>query len=83
MRQETKGRSAVGVKGFDGKFYIVTTEYLSKASGLISSVLKEDMDPASIAEATKLDPDGCMAVIRLMAENGDIIEKKRGVFAAV
>jgi len=41
------------------------------------------MDCDSIAAAAKLDADGCRAALRLMAENGDIIEKKRGIFAAV
>lgn len=82
LNQE-KRNSAIGVKGFDGSFYIVTRDYLTKAQAAIFSVLKEEMDPPSIAEATKLDSDGCMTVLRLMAENGDIIEKKKGVFAPV
>jgi len=83
LKQEMKSGSAVGIKGFDGRFYIVTSGYLSKAKGAISSALSEDMDSASIAEAAKLDHDGCMAVLRVMAENGEVIEKKRGVFAPV
>lgn len=83
LKQEMKRGSAVGIKGFDGRFYIVTAAYLSKAKAAVSSALKEDMDNASIAEAARLDHDGCMAVLRVMAENGEIIEKKRGVFAPV
>jgi hypothetical protein len=83
LGKEMKSGSVIGVRGFDGKFYIVTRDYLSKAQSVISSVLKEDMDAPSIASAAKLELDGCMAVLRLMAERGDIIEKKRGVFAPV
>lgn len=83
LRQDMKTGSVIGIKGFDGRFYVVTKEYLEKASAAIASVLKEDMDLASVSEASKLDADGCMAVLRLMAENGDIIEKKRGVFAPI
>ena len=83
LNREMKSGSVVGVKGFDGKFYIVTDSYLSKAQSSIASVLKEDMDAPSIASAAKLEEEGCMAVLRLMAERGEIIEKKKGVFAPV
>jgi len=78
-----KSGEILGVKGFDGKFYIVTKDYFSRAQEAVSSALKDDMDAPSIASATKLDSEGCVAVLRLMAEAGEIIEKKRGVFAPV
>ncbi|VVC04618.1 Uncharacterised protein [Candidatus Bilamarchaeum dharawalense] len=81
--RELKSGAVIGVKGFDGKFYAVSREYFSTAKNKITAILKKDMDLPSIASTTKLDPDGCTAVLRLMAENGDIIEKKRGVFAPV
>ncbi|NYZ74083.1 hypothetical protein H0O00_02990 [Candidatus Micrarchaeota archaeon] len=83
MTLQMKKGEVVGVKGFDGRFYIVTRDYLAEACKRINSVLKEDMDAPSIASAAKLDPDGCVAALRLMAENGDVIERKRGVFAPV
>jgi len=83
LSQEMKEGAVFGVKGFDNKFYIVTREYLERTASAIDSVLKEDMDPATIASKAKLDTEGCIAVLRLMAERGDIIEKKKGVFAPV
>lgn len=83
LNAEMKSGSVVGIKGFDGKFYIVTRDYLTKAQRSISSVLNEEMDAPSIASAAKLEADGCIAVLRLMAERGEIIEKKKGVFAPV
>jgi len=80
---DMKSGAVVGVKGFDGKFYIVSRNYFNSAQASIGAALKEDMDAPSVASATKLDPEGCLAVLRLMAENGEIIEKKRGVFAPV
>jgi hypothetical protein len=80
---QMKTGAIVGVKGFDGKFYIVTREFFTKSQAAINSALKDAMDAPSIASAIKMDPEGCLAVLRLMAENGDIIEKKRGVFAPV
>jgi hypothetical protein len=83
LGSEMKSGAVVGVKGFDGKFYMVTKSYFNSAQGAIGLALKDAMDAASIASAARLEPDGCLAVLRLMAENGDIIEKKRGVFAPV
>jgi hypothetical protein len=78
-----KSGAVVGVKGFDNKFYAVTRDYFTSSEAKIARVLKEEMDAPSIAEAAKLDREGCIAVLRLMAENGEIIEKKKGVFAPV
>lgn len=80
---EMKAGNIVGVKGFDGKFYIVTKAYLLKAQAAISAVLKESMDAAGIAAAAKLEGDGCVAVLHVLSESGDIIEKKRGIYAPV
>jgi hypothetical protein len=62
---------------------VVTKPYLLGAQGAITPVLKDDMDAPSVAAAAKLDPDGCMAVLRIMSEQGEILEKKKGVFAPV
>ncbi|MEW6749230.1 MAG: hypothetical protein AB1295_05990 [Candidatus Micrarchaeota archaeon] len=83
LGDEMKKGGVIGVKGFDGRFYAVTRSYFESSQSSINSVLKEDMDSPSISQAAKLDPEGCMAVLRLMAENGDILEKKKGVFAPV
>ncbi len=83
LNSEMKAGQVIGVKGFDGKFYLVTRNYFSSSEALIVGILKDDMDAPTIATMTKLNPEGCMAVLRLMAENGEIIEKKRGIFAPV
>ncbi|MFN7991855.1 MAG: hypothetical protein U0R44_06910 [Candidatus Micrarchaeia archaeon] len=83
LNVQMKSGAVLGVKGFDGKFYVVTRDYFTSGASKINSVLKEEMDSPSIAAAARLDPEGCMAILRLMAEGGDLIEKKRGVFAPV
>ncbi len=83
QRQEMKTGSIIGVKGFDGRFYIVTRDFLAKAQSAINSVLKEGMDVASIAAAAKLDQEGCGAALQVMAENGEILEKKKGLYAPI
>jgi len=83
LSPEMKNGAVAGVKGFDGKFYVVTRSYLNQSQIAITKALNEDMDAASVAAAAKLDPEGCMAVLRIMSEAGEILEKKKGVFAPV
>jgi hypothetical protein len=83
LSAEIKSGAVVGIKGFDSRFYLVTKNYYTSAASAIASVLKEDMDVQTIASAARLEPDGCIAVLRLLAENGEIIEKKKGIFAPV
>ncbi len=83
FKQEMRRGDIIGVKGFDNKFYVVTRDYLQKSQTDIGAVLKGGMDVQSIAAAAKMDVEGCAAVLRLMAENGDILEKKKGIFAPV
>jgi len=83
LADDMKRGNALGVKGFDGKFYIVTRDYFTRSQAAILAILKEDMNADAIATAAKLNPDGCRAVLRIMSENGDILEKRRGIFAAV
>ena len=80
---EMKNGSIIGVKGFDGKFYVVTKDYLEKSQKDIEKALQGEMEGKEIARAARLDPEGCTAVLRLMAESGDILEKKKGIFVRV
>ncbi|MBI5227616.1 hypothetical protein HY988_03450 [Candidatus Micrarchaeota archaeon] len=83
LSQQVKTGEFVGIKGFDNKFYMVSRDYFNRVQSVISNVLKEDMSASSIATIAKIDPEGCTAVLRLMAENGDILEKRKGLFAPV
>ncbi len=83
LNAEMKKGDVIGIKGFDGRFYVVTREYLEKSEKAVNSVLKEGMDVQSIAEAAKMDPEGCSAVMKLMAEKGDVLEKKKGIFSPI
>jgi hypothetical protein len=83
LKTEMKSGSVKGIKGFDGAFYVVRKDYFSKASKSILDVLSEESDVASITQNTKLAPEAVAAVLHHLAESGDIIEKKRGVYVAI
>lgn len=83
LKKEMKAGSVKGVKGFDNTFYVVTAPYYAKASAAILGVLKEDMTVDSIASKTKMESEACRAVLTLLAENGEVIERKKNTFTMV
>ena len=84
LKGDMKSGSVVGTKGFDGSFYVVTREYFNSASKAVLDALKEKpADVPAIAEASGLDADGARAVLQQLAESGDVIEKRKGTYAAV
>lgn len=80
---EMRNGEIIGIKGFDGKFYVVTKAFFEKSQKLILAALIGNMSMNEIAENSNIEIDGCNAVVRIMAENGDILEKKKGVYAAI
>ncbi|MFA6530471.1 MAG: hypothetical protein WCT31_01980 [Candidatus Micrarchaeia archaeon] len=83
LRSTGKNNDVLGIKGFDGKYYVVSKTYFTELSYLIKNSVKGDMTVASIAKLCKTDETGCRAVLMLMAERGDAIEKKKDFFALV
>lgn len=74
--------SVMGVRGFDGKYYVVTATYFLKVSEALGRI-EGDTTPEEAAEKSGLSIDGCKAVLKLLAEKGDYAEKKGGIYARV
>jgi hypothetical protein len=74
--------SIMGVRGFDGKYYVVTSTYFKKAWEAVSK-MGEEVTPEEVAEKFSLSIDGCKAVLKLLAEKGDYVEKKGGIYLRV
>lgn len=83
LESDMKKGEVKGMKGFDGKFYVATKKYITKASGVIMKKLEHEMALDEIAEETKIPRDGCMVIMQMLAEEGEVIEKKRGIFVKV
>lgn len=83
LRKERKNNDVFGVKGFDNKYYIVTREYFTEMVFKIKNTLKGEMTTSAIAKACKTEEQGCRAVLLLMAEKGDALEKKKDVFVLI
>ncbi len=81
LRKQGRHNSVLGVKGFDGKFYIVTKSFFSKLAPIMLKSLESPKDVDALAAECRLPKDGCLAVLNLLAEQGDVLEKNKGVFA--
>ena len=83
LKEDLKAKSLAGIKGFDGMFYLVTKEFISGKGKAVLDFLAREADVKSIAHACGIDMDGVNALLNHLAESGDIIEKKKGVYIAV
>jgi hypothetical protein len=83
LKADMKQGTVVGVKGFDGSFYVVTREFFERASKSVLKAIGKEADIKTISENSKLETDAVLAVLHHLAESGDVIEKKKGIYAAV
>ncbi len=84
LEQQIKNKEVFGVRGFDKKFYIVSETYLNPLSERLRTALgRKEMPIKELAAAAKADENGCLAVLQVLKEQGDIIEKRKGVFKSI
>ena len=84
LEKEIKSGEVFGIRGFDHKFYVVSTSYLKQHSAGVTSLLASaSLTLGEIASQMKLPDKACTALLMVMKESGDIIEKRRGVYQAV
>lgn len=84
MEAQIKGKQIFGVRGFDKKFYLVTDGYLNGLSGKLLKLLAgKEIQLKELAAQTKSEEEGCLAVLQVLKEQGEVIEKRRGLFKAI
>lgn len=84
LERDVKDGKVIGVRAFDKRYYIVTSEYYSKGAATMARALTEGEKPVvEVAKACAMPEMGCMAVLQVMKDFGEVIEKKRGVYALV
>ncbi len=83
MKRLGKANEIVGIKGFDNKFYVATKKYIIKVSTMIKEHMKDDIDVSTLSQTCKVEADGCRTVLKIMAEQGEAVEKRRDVFGLI
>ncbi len=72
-----------GVRGFDKKFYLASRAYSEAFADKLLVALKESHTATELATLLKQPNEGILSLVYLLKEDGEVIEKKRGVFVRV
>lgn len=74
----------LGTRAFNKKYYIVHRAFVNKNSPkLVGALRSGDMDVNTLSKKTGMDPDGVRSVLFVLAESGEVMEKRRDVFSLV
>lgn len=77
----SRRRDIHGIRGFDKKYYVVKNTFIMKhAKKIRESLASGNKTADQVAAATNLPRGACVAILTIMNEEGEVIEKKRGVF---
>ncbi len=84
FEKEIKANEIMGIRGFDKKFYVVSGAYFKQHAYKIMKALgSRELALRDIALQLQMDESGCLACLMLLKEQGELIEKRRGVFKAI
>ena len=82
LSEKIKKNQVTGIRGFDKKYYIVKSSFVLKYQSKVKSVLKDGAKPADkIAEILEIRPEATVALLTVLREEGELIEKRKGTFA--
>lgn len=76
--------NVIGTRGFDKKYYVVLSSFFVKESQKIIELLKKgEATLQEICEKLNFEEPKAKALLALLLEKGDIIEKRKNVFQLV
>lgn len=82
LEAEIRSGEVMGVRGFDKRFYVLKRDFFTAASARISGVLAHgDADVATLSAKAKMAVDACIAVLEMLREQGEVVEKKKGYYS--
>lgn len=72
----------LGTRSFNKKFYIVTRQFFDMHNPSITKAMRDGISKVGeIAEKASMSEDAARAILYLLAENGDVREKRKDSFA--
>lgn len=83
LKEHLKRGELRGLKGFDNNYYVINSKFFAESSRKILKALDKERSIGEIMKATRMDEDAVKAVLNFLAESGEVIEKRKGVYAAV
>jgi len=84
LERKIKNGEVFGVRGFDKKFYILSRQFYSAFFPRIAKAIGgKQLSASEIAESLKLSEPACAALLQMMKESGELIEKRKGAYEMV
>ena len=80
---EESKKQVRGVMGFDKKLYLVTEKKFKEVKGKVESALSKPRSVEEAAAETGLEPELVKTVVELLKEQGELIEKRKGVYQLI
>ncbi|MCD6415048.1 MAG: AbrB/MazE/SpoVT family DNA-binding domain-containing protein [Candidatus Diapherotrites archaeon] len=82
LQGQIKSGEVASLRSFDKKYYFVSSSLINSAgSEIVANLEQGSMTLDELAESCGLEKDLVKAVIEVLRESGDILEKKKGVYA--
>jgi len=85
FNSEIKENSIKGIKGFDGYFYVIQSDLLEETKPKIIQLLSQakTVSLKELNEKAFLPADLIKAVIEFLKEEGEILEKRKGLYQII
>ncbi|MGC8662424.1 MAG: AbrB/MazE/SpoVT family DNA-binding domain-containing protein [Candidatus Micrarchaeia archaeon] len=84
LEESIRQGSVIGIRAFNKKFYIMLRPFFEKYSSKIIKMLEGgEAKVDDIANRIGIDSDATRGILYLLAENGDVSEKKRDLFVLI
>jgi len=81
LADKIKKNQIIGIRGFDKKYYIVKNSFILKHQSKIKSILKHGpLSSEKIASELGMEQEAVNALLTILREEGEILEKRKGVF---
>ncbi len=80
LEKEFKSGAIRGTRGFDSKFYLAKRTFVEENSPKLLKQLQTPSSTEQLAEKTRLPEDAVKALLCILMEEGEVIEKKKGLF---
>ncbi|MFH1779734.1 MAG: hypothetical protein ABH803_01145 [Candidatus Micrarchaeota archaeon] len=84
LEKEIKAGLVKGFRSFDKRYFIVSKSFLDENYPKVLSALKtKELSLTEISEKIKLPRDATECLLGVLKEEGEVIEKKRGLYKLV
>lgn len=82
FEEQIKKGEIVGLRAFDGRYYVITAPFAEEWEPKVSLLLSGgEKNPEEMAVQFGIAPEGCRAILLNLCEKGEAIEKHKGKFA--